>query len=62
MTPWATGGNTNSGGPTSGGENSGVAKILKDTAGFLKEQRKITAVRDSYGGFVTAEFVPTLSN
>ena len=45
-----------------GGENSGVAKILKDTAGFLKEQRKITAVRDSYASFVTAEFVAPLSN
>lgn len=45
-----------------GGADSGVAKILKDTAGFLKEQRKITAVRDGYGGFVTAELVPTLSN
>ena len=45
-----------------GGADSGVAKILKDTATFLKEQRKITAVRDSYGAFVTAEFVPTLSN
>ncbi len=41
---------------------SGVARILKDTAGFLKEQRKITAVRDGYGGFVTAEFVAPLSN
>ena len=45
-----------------GGETSGVAKILKDTAGFLKEQRKITAVRDGYGSFVTAEFVTPLSN
>ena len=45
-----------------GGEKSGVAKILKDTSAFLKEQRKITAIRDSYAGFVTAEFVPPLSN
>ena len=45
-----------------GGERSGVARILKDTAVFLKEQRKITAVRDSYAGFVTAEFVAPLSN
>ena len=45
-----------------GGADSGVAKILKDTAGFLKEQRKITAVRDSYGDFVTAAFVAPLSN
>ena len=45
-----------------GGEKSGVAKILKDTSAFLKEQRKITAIRDSYAGFVTAEFVAPLSN
>ncbi len=45
-----------------GGEKSGVAKILKDTSAFLKEQRKITAIRDSYAGFVTAAFVAPLSN
>lgn len=45
-----------------GGEKSGVAKILKDTASFLKEQKKITAVRDSYASFVTAQFVTPLSN
>ena len=45
-----------------GGEKSGVAKILKETAVFLKEQKKITAVRDSYAPFVTAEFVQPLSN
>ena len=45
-----------------GGEKSGVAKILKETAGFLKEQKKITAIRDSYSSFVTAEFVAPLSN
>lgn len=45
-----------------GGDKSGVARILKDTAVFLKEQRKITAIRDSYAGFVTAEFVAPLSN
>jgi taurine transport system substrate-binding protein len=45
-----------------GGEKSGVAKILKDTAAFLKEQKKITAEKDSYAGFVTAEFVQPLSN
>ena len=44
-----------------GGEASGVARILKDTAVFLKEQRKITALRDSYAGFVTARFVEPLS-
>ena len=45
-----------------GGDKSGVAKILKETAGFLKEQKKITAVRDTYANFVTAEFVAPLSN
>ena len=45
-----------------GGDKSGVAKILKDTATFLKEQKKITAVRDSYASFVTAQFVAPLSN
>ena len=45
-----------------GGDKSGVAVILKETAGFLKEQRKITAVRDSYGAYVTAAFVEPLSN
>lgn len=43
-----------------GGENSGAAKILKETAEFLKEQKKITAVLPSYGGFVTAEYVKDL--
>jgi taurine transport system substrate-binding protein len=45
-----------------GGDKSGVAKILQATASFLKEQRKITAVRDGYGDFVTAAFVQPLSN
>ena len=48
-----------------GGENSGVAKILKDTAYFLKDQKKITAVKDSYGEFADpqyAEAAKTLSN
>ena len=45
-----------------GGDRSGVARILKDTATFLKEQKKITAVKDGYGSFVTAEFVTPLSN
>ena len=46
-----------------GGERGGVAKILKDTAAFLKEQHKITALRDSYAGFATASFVtPVPSN
>lgn len=38
------------------GDNGGVAKTLKDTAGFLKEQKKITAVKDSYAGFVDPQF------
>ena len=43
-----------------GGESSGAAKILKDTAEFLKEQKKITAVLPSYGAFVTADHVKDL--
>lgn len=48
-----------------GGDKSGVAKILKDTAYFLKDQHKITAVKDSYGEFVDpqyAEAAKALSN
>jgi taurine transport system substrate-binding protein len=48
-----------------GGENGGVAKILKDTADFLKDQKKITAVKDSYADFADpqyAEAAKTLSN
>jgi taurine transport system substrate-binding protein len=48
-----------------GGENSTVAKILKDTANFLKDQRKITAVKDSYAAFADpqyAEGAKTASN
>ncbi len=45
-----------------GGEKGGVAKILKDTAVFLKEQHKITGLRDSYAAFATARFVEPLSN
>ncbi|BAI74928.1 sulfonate/nitrate/taurine transport system substrate-binding protein (plasmid) [Azospirillum sp. B510] len=40
-----------------GGEGGGAAKILKETAEFLKEQKKITTVLPSYGGFVTADYV-----
>lgn len=40
-----------------GGENAGAAKILKSTAEFLKDQKKITAVLPSYGGFITADYV-----
>lgn len=36
-----------------GGEKSGAAKILKDTAAFLKEQGKVSRVLDSYADFVT---------
>jgi taurine transport system substrate-binding protein len=36
-----------------GGEKSGVAKILKETAAFLKEQKRITDVLPSYANFVT---------
>lgn len=39
-----------------GGDKSGIAQTLKDTAGFLKEQRKITAVKDSYANFVDPTF------
>jgi taurine transport system substrate-binding protein len=39
-----------------GGDKSSVANTLKDTAGFLKEQRKITAVKDSYAAFVDPTF------
>jgi taurine transport system substrate-binding protein len=48
-----------------GGENSNVAKILKDTAHFLKDQKKITAVKDSYAEFADPQYVEaakTLSN
>ena len=48
-----------------GGENGGVAKILKDTAYFLKDQKKITAVKDSYAEFADpqyAEAAKALSN
>lgn len=37
-----------------GGEKSGVARILKETAAFLKEQKKITEVLPNYGAYVTA--------
>lgn len=39
-----------------GGARSGVAKVLADTAQFLKDQHKITRVRDSYADFVAPEF------
>jgi taurine transport system substrate-binding protein len=40
-----------------GGEKSGIAKILGETAVFLKEQKKITAVLPSYAAFVTPDAV-----
>ena len=40
-----------------GGEKSGVAKILKSTATFLKEQKKITEVLPSYAAYVTPAFL-----
>lgn len=39
-----------------GGESSAVAKVLKDTANFLKDQRKITAVKDSYAAFADPQY------
>ncbi|PYB70268.1 taurine ABC transporter substrate-binding protein [Rhizobium wuzhouense] len=38
-----------------GGENSGAAKILKDTSQFLKDQGKISDVLPSYAAFVTPD-------
>ncbi len=43
-----------------GGEKSGVARILKETAGFLKEQKKISDVLPSYAEFVTPTVVASL--
>jgi taurine transport system substrate-binding protein len=40
-----------------GGEKSGIAKILKDTAVFLKDQKKISDVLPSYAAFVTPDVV-----
>jgi taurine transport system substrate-binding protein len=40
-----------------GGEKSGLAKILRDTAVFLKDQKKISDVLPSYAGFVTTDAV-----
>jgi taurine transport system substrate-binding protein len=39
-----------------GGDKSAVAKILKDTAAFLKDQRKITAIKDSYAAFADPQY------
>ncbi|MBB3212772.1 taurine transport system substrate-binding protein [Herbaspirillum sp. Sphag1AN] len=43
-----------------GGENSGIAKILKETSAFLKEQKKISDVLPSYASFVTPTAVSSL--
>lgn len=43
-----------------GGDDSGAARILKETAEFLKEQKKVSAVLPGYGAFVTAEYVKEL--
>jgi taurine transport system substrate-binding protein len=40
-----------------GGEKSGLAGILKDTAVFLKDQKKISDVLPSYASFVTTDAV-----
>jgi len=40
-----------------GGEKSGAAHILKDTAEFLKDQKKITAVLPSYAAFITPDYI-----
>jgi taurine transport system substrate-binding protein len=40
-----------------GGEKSGLAKILKDTSVFLKDQKKISEVLPSYAAFVTTDAV-----
>ena len=43
-----------------GGEKSGIAKILKETSVFLKEQKKISDVLPSYAPFVTSAAVASL--
>jgi taurine transport system substrate-binding protein len=43
-----------------GGEKSGIAKILKNTSTFLKEQKKISEVLPSYAVFVTPAVVNSL--
>jgi taurine transport system substrate-binding protein len=39
-----------------GGDKGSVAQTLKNTAQFLKEQKKITAIKDSYAKFVDPQF------
>lgn len=43
-----------------GGERSGLAKILRDTSVFLKDQKKISEVLPSYAAFVTTDAVAGL--
>src|ERR1700733_298796 len=43
-----------------GGEKSGIAKILKDTSAFLKDQKKISDVLPSYAAFVTTDAIAGL--
>ena len=43
-----------------GGEKSGLAKILKDTSIFLKDQKKISEVLPSYAAFVAPTTVDSL--
>lgn len=43
-----------------GGEKSGIAKILKETSAFLKEQKKISDVLPSYAAYVTPTVVASL--
>jgi taurine transport system substrate-binding protein len=40
-----------------GGKDSKLAKVLHDTAEFLKEQQKITTVLDDYSAFIDPHFV-----
>jgi len=43
-----------------GGEKSGLARILKDTSVFLKDQKKISDVLPSYAAFVTTDAIAGL--
>jgi taurine transport system substrate-binding protein len=40
-----------------GGDKSGIAKILKETAEFLKEQKKITEVQASYAAAISVDAI-----
>ena len=40
-----------------GREKSGIAKILKDTSVFLKDQKKISEILPSYAAFVTTDAI-----